>query len=482
MSPTRIAVDFHEGTLRITGLSSAEAQELSTLVPFVEDHRDACLRSDAMHASRLKHWLTQVRPRSFEWRIESAPVLHMSGQRRRFALREDQERAVTAFESGGCRGLIQMPTGTGKTVVAIDLIRRFATSTLVVVPVRDLMYQWHDRIVDQLGVDAGLIGDGVHRVSPVSVTTYDSAAIHMPRLGDRFDMLVFDEVHHLTGPWRRDAARMSLASVRLGLSATLPTDSNRLATLHELVGPTLYEQSINQAAGHTLADYHVRRIAVKLAPEEQRRYDELSRQVQRFVADRRDHEPHYQWEETFHLAGSHDVDPEVAQQADAALRASRMKRSLEEHAAAKVRVLEDLFRLHAGEPMIVFTGSNVMARKLSLRFLVPCLLSHCAKKERREYLNGFAAGRFPVLIANRVLDEGVDLPQVKTAIVMGGMSSSRQAIQRLGRVLRRTQDDRKAVLYEIVAEGTKEVMRSRDRRRNDAYRKRQDGKRVSEGR
>ncbi len=111
-----------------------------------------------------------------------------------------------------------------------------------------------------------------------------------------------------------------------------------------------------------------------------------------------------------------------------------------------------------------------MARAVSRRFLVPCLLSHCAKRERREWLEGFAQRRYPVLVANRVLDEGVDLPEVKTAIVLGGLSSQRQAIQRLGRVLRKSNSGRSATLYEIVTDETKEVQRSRDRRRNEAYR------------
>ncbi len=160
----------------------------------------------------------------------------------------------------------------------------------------------------------------------------------------------------------------------------------------------------------------------------------------------------------------------AATQARAALSAFRAKRKIEEQAVGKFRVLEDLFRLHIGEPIIVFCGSNVMARAVSLRFLVPCLLSHCAKKERREYLEGFAAGRYPVLVANRVLDEGVDLPEVKVAIVLGGTASGRQATQRLGRVLRRGTGQRSAILYEVVTAQTGEVLRSRTRRRGDAFR------------
>ena len=136
----------------------------------------------------------------------------------------------------------------------------------------------------------------------------------------------------------------------------------------------------------------------------------------------------------------------------------------------KLRVLEDLFRLHAGERVLVFAASNPMALDVSRRFLVPTLLAHSRKAERRIVLEGFAAGSFPVLVANQVLDEGVDVPEAKVAVVIGGQASTRQAKQRLGRILRRS-GNAKAVLYEIVCQDTNEEERSRKRRRSDAYAK-----------
>jgi superfamily II DNA or RNA helicase len=96
------------------------------------------------------------------------------------------------------------------------------------------------------------------------------------------------------------------------------------------------------------------------------------------------------------------------------------------------------------------------------------LLAHCGKNERLDYLEGLRDGDYPALVANQVLDEGVDLPEVKVAVVLGGKSSVRQAKQRLGRILRKRGESR-AILYEIVAAETKEVNRSRKRRNNDAY-------------
>ncbi|MEX0717280.1 MAG: DEAD/DEAH box helicase family protein, partial [Planctomycetaceae bacterium] len=110
-------------------------------------------------------------------------------------LRGDQRAAVDAWRNAN-RGVIVMPTGTGKTEVALAIMAECGVATLVVAPVRDLMHQWHRRIHERLGYDAGVIGDGRHDVRPVSVTTYESACIHMERLGDRFGLIVFDECHH----------------------------------------------------------------------------------------------------------------------------------------------------------------------------------------------------------------------------------------------------------------------------------------------
>ena len=151
--------------------------------------------------------------------------------------------------------------------------------------------------------------------------------------------------------------------------------------LDELIGPIVYEMPISAAKGRTLADYEVVRIPVHLSAEEQARYDQLSRQVRAYMIERRKTDPHFQWE---------DVCQETAATPEArrVLKAYFAKKSIEDRAEEKLRVLEDLFRLHAHEPCLVFAGSNAMARDVSQRFLIPCLLNHCGKKERLDVLRG----------------------------------------------------------------------------------------------
>jgi superfamily II DNA or RNA helicase len=63
---------------------------------------------------------------------------------------------------------------------------RTRVATLIVAPVRDLMHQWHQRILRKLGYDAGVVGDSLFNLLPVTVTTYDSAYLHMAEMGDKF--------------------------------------------------------------------------------------------------------------------------------------------------------------------------------------------------------------------------------------------------------------------------------------------------------
>jgi len=441
---------FDRGTLVVTGMARRLGE------PFTWDARTGQWRCHARHHAAVCQVLrghiqdTLPTPREVHWPRVEVP-----------RLRQDQLEALTAWEEAGRRGQIIMPTGTGKTIVALAAMARCQTATLVVAPIRDLMYQWHRRIGQALGYNAGILGDGRHEIHAVTVTTYDSAYIHMERMGDRFGLVIFDEEHHLPGPSLRQAAEFCAAGWRMGLTATPERFDGEQVYLDELIGPVAYRQDIADARGVTLAEYQTVRIPVALRDAEQRRYDTLSRQVRTFVMNRRKDHAAYRWEDVCKEAG-HDPD------ARRALRAFHAKAAIETRAAEKLRVLEDLFRLHAHEQVLVFTGSNQMALNVAQRFLIPLIIDKIGKCERERILDGFGAGRFRALVANQVLDEGIDVPAVKVGVVLGGFGSPRQAKQRLGRILRKSARTT-AVLYEVVCQETREELRSRSRRRSDAF-------------
>jgi len=451
---------FDRGTLLLHGMTRQDLSATNLRPLCTWDSRVNAWRCPAIHYPTIRKQLAQNITTRFNDQVPAPPRVTFK-QIELPKLRPEQNQALHAWEQADRRGQIIMPTGAGKTEVALAAMARCQIATLIVAPIRDLMYQWHRRILLALDCDAGIVGDNLHNLKPVTVTTYDSAYIHMDNMGDQFGLLIFDEEHHLPGRCRREAALLSTAPWRMGLTATPQRADGKHVDLDELIGPVVYSLPIENVRGTTLADFDVVRIPVALSDDEQKTYDECSNLIRHFMTHKRREQPGYSWK---HLCNETGEDPQARQ----ALKAYYLKQSIEDRAAEKLRVLEDIFRLHMGQSILVFTGSNAMAIEISLRFLVPTILSHTRKKERLAVLAGFTEGRFPVLVANRVLDEGVDVPEAKVAVVVGGQASTRQAKQRLGRILRKTANAR-GTLYEVVCENTKEVIRSRQRRKSDAY-------------
>ena len=326
---------------------------------------------------------------------------------------------------------------------------------LVVTPLRDLMYQWQRRIRTGLGFEAGVLGDGRREVWPITVTTYDSAWIHMKDMGNRYRLVVYDEAHHLPAPSLHESALDSLAPMRLGLTATPQRADGRDSLLADLIGPVVYQEDLADARGRTVADYAIVRVPIHLTEDEQATFDALSRRIRRHVAAERRDDPDFDWTA---LARRSRTDPEAKE----ILRAWRHKQAILNRSAEKLRVLEDIFALHPAEPVVVFTASNRMALDVSARFLIPALTAHSDKRERNLVLDGFARGAFPALAACQVLNEGWDAPAVKVGVVLGGDRGVREAVQRLGRILRRS-GDRTARLYEVYVQETADVARARRR-------------------
>ena len=461
MTQPHFTVAFDQGTLLLAGHDRDEVESIFGGNIWVWDPRVASWRCEAFYYRQVIMALWNLREQEIRYQDQARRWTDVEWARQDiFPPRSEQNAAIENWMADK-QGVVVMPTGTGKTEVALHLLNQTRCSTLIVAPVRDLMYQWHRRILAALGYDAGVIGDNTFNVRPVSVTTYDSAAIHAATLGDQFKLIVFDECHHLPGNFRRDAATMSIAPWRLGLTATPHRSDGKHVDLESLIGPTVYDLKIESVKGKTLADFEIIKIPVHLSDREQHLYNQCSGQVRTFMHERRKTEAGFRWED---LCDESSRDPLARQ----TMVAYRRKQAIEDRAAEKLRILEDLFRLHAGTPIIVFAGSNAMARDVSIRFLIPCLLNHCGKKERLDILNGLSDGTYPAIVANQVLDEGVDIPAVKVAVVIGGSASTRQAKQRLGRILRKSGNTR-AILYEVVCQNTGEAKRSRQRRKSDAY-------------
>jgi superfamily II DNA or RNA helicase len=118
--------------------------------------------------------------------------------------------------------------------------------------------------------------------------------------------------------------------------------------------------------------------------------------------------------------------------------------------------------------VLIFTADNATVYRIARRFLVPAITHQTKTKERRKILERFHSGEYAVLVTGQVLDEGVDVPAANVGIILSGSGSTRQHVQRLGRLLRKY-GEKQALLYEAVTRGTAEEFTSERRRQHHAY-------------
>lgn len=377
--------------------------------------------------------------------------------------RDYQAEALEAWRDAGRRGVVGLPTGSGKSFVAEICMADTQRPTLIVAPTIDLVNQWQANLTRAFGIEVGALGGGQHQLEPVTVSTYDSAFLHMERYGDRFGLVVFDEVHHLPADAYAQVAEMLIAPFRLGLSATIQRPDGLHNRLDRLVGPIVYEKGIRELSGAVLADYTVERVVVEMSAADRQAYDENMARYRGFVAAK-----------GIRLGGPNGwqrflLEASRSKQGRAAHKAHRETRRLMHATPAKLDALEQILADHPGQRCIVFTNDNATVYGISRDFLVPCITHRTPGEERKRILAGFAAGDFTCIATSRVLNEGVDIPEAQVGVVLSGTSTVREHVQRLGRILR-PKAGKSAVLYELVTEGTSEVRHSERRNEHDAYR------------
>jgi superfamily II DNA or RNA helicase len=132
----------------------------------------------------------------------------------------------------------------------------------------------------------------------------------------------------------------------------------------------------------------------------------------------------------------------------------------------KLEELKKILANNQGLKTIIFTQHNKLVYDISNRFLIPFITHKSSKQERQDALSGFKEGRYNAIVTSKVLDEGVDVPDAELGIIVSGTGSSREFIQRLGRLLRpKPEINRKAKLIEIISSGTREMGTSAKRKR-----------------
>ncbi|MHA1607130.1 MAG: DEAD/DEAH box helicase family protein [Candidatus Freyarchaeota archaeon] len=440
-----IRLEYDKGTIVIRGMQVPNSRW---------DDRVNAYRALAMYYRDIVDYLKASKIR-FEDRVLDlvpCPALRLN-----LELKDYQEDAVRAWVEAGKRGVMVMPTGSGKTFVAMKAMSIISEATLVVVPTLDLMDQWATRLSEMFNVSVGVYGGGEHVLGPVTVATYDTAYLRIEELGNKFSLIVFDEVHHLPSPGYSQIAEMSAAPYRMGLTATYERADGLHVELARLIGGVRYEVPIRELAGRHLAEYEIRRILVDLSPEEREEYEKA---YSVYVNYLREHNLSMSSPEDFRkLVLRSGRDPRARE----ALLARHKARTISINSSAKLDALTKILERHVNDRIIIFTEHNSLVYAVSTAFLIPAITHKTPKKERSEILSKFRNGEYRAVVTSKVLDEGVDVPEANVGVILGGSGSKREFIQRLGRLLRK-KEGKRAVLYEIVSKSS-EIAISKRRRK-----------------
>jgi superfamily II DNA or RNA helicase len=455
---------FDGGTIVIDNVT----QHVETPSPFrwIQDK----WRCRAVDYRLVRPWFSVQNIRNNVPRWQTVPLRLQEN----WELHSYQIEALNAWTVAEHWGSVVLPTGAGKTVLALRAMLQMGVSTLVVVPTIDLLHQWYARLENAFGIPIGVWYGLEKKAQPITVTTYPSAWAHAETLGNLFKLLIFDEIHHLPAPSWHEIALMCAAPYRLGLTATYPNQNNfrpfspgkkvtandqlqlfnavnpqdPVALLNELVGPVVYRKQINELTGEQLAEYRTLRVRVDLYEHEKKVYDMAYATYTGYVRDNHLRETHGSvWWHEFTRRSAFEVEARRAKVAEI-----KWKEIIQQ-AQGKLDVLDKLLREHHYQPMLVFTAHNRFAYRIARQHLIPVITHQTKAAERKAILENYRNGIYRAIVTTKVLNEGIDIPEAKIAVILGGSASDREYVQRLGRILRK-QGNAEAILYEVIVRNT----------------------------
>jgi len=379
---------------------------------------------------------------------------------RNVELRTYQLEAINKWIENGRQGIIVLPTGSGKTLIGIAAICKTQRRTLIITYTKEQMFQWKEQIFKYTDARPGLVGlyySEEKRLSPITITTYQSGYRNINTLSPYFDLLIIDEVHHLPAEKFKHIAIHSLAPYRMGLSATAIREDGKHEELFPLLGGIIYHRSAAELASQGyLARYRIVTVKVKLSPKEKKEYNAYRETYRRFARGRR-------FQEVLNLA------LKGVPEARKALSFHKKMHDIIAFSRSKLEKVVEIVKkeLERKSKIIIFTQYVKQAEELGKmleKYGALVLTGETPTDTRKKILEQFRSSPSGVLIVTTVGDEGLDIPDANIGIIVSGTGSRRQFIQRLGRILRPGKD-KEAILYEIVVSGTHEEYQSKRRKK-----------------
>jgi superfamily II DNA or RNA helicase len=271
----------------------------------------------------------------------------------------------------------------------------------------------------------------------------------MAELGDRFGLLVIDEAHHFGGGRHDEALDLSIAPLRLGLSATPPGPGDAASRLATLVGPTVFELDVAALTGTYLAPFDRITWRIPLEQDERHDYEALVQVYRRVFRSFQGGRLSATWEDFLRHAGRTD-------EGRTALAAWRRAARLLAYPRGKRAALAQILARHRAHKTLIFVANNETAYAVATEHLIMPLTCDIGRAERQQVMARFGAGELRALVSAQVLNEGLDVPDAEVGVVVAGRRGEREHAQRVGRLLR-PGPGKRALVYELVVANSSEA-------------------------
>jgi superfamily II DNA or RNA helicase len=321
------------------------------------------------------------------------------------------------------RGIVRLPTGSGKTEIIAGVCQRIRTKAVVLVHQRDLLHQTRERIAHRIDEAVGIIGDGHSEALRITVSTvqtlHRSLSYFAPWLKEQ-GVFISDEGHHL-GAARtfRQVAAVCPAYVRLAFSATpfIPDDKVQQMRLLASTGPIIYTlEAADLIKADVIAPVRISMVALSTPTEVT--LDSEDNIVRRSV-------------ELPYNGRNGAYQKLIVDNAD------------------RNKVIVDYAKRVAGPTLIIVTRLD-HGKHLAEQLECPFLWGAENSALRKRTLKQLASGALRTLVASPIFDEGVDAPAIRHLVLAAGGKSDVKLLQRIGRGMRRKEGGKHLEVLDFI--------------------------------
>lgn len=360
----------------------------------------------------------------------------------------DWQRKAIDFFFFCNKAIFECATGTGKTFFAIEIMKRVwqiepNVKVLIVVPKNIILEDtWFRELyangigLQDIGVYYGSIKEYGKKVTVTNMQSLGRVEL------DIFDMVIFDEVHNYGTEKLLPYVRREV-KYKVGLSATLERMDDMHYEIMKIFDYNVFKYTPQEALRDgVLNPFNFFNIAVEMDKDTYENYSILTQEINTILKSG---------------GGFKRIMSKNSPLKMRMLSKMNERTQLVNNYPRKFDIVKMVCNKHRDDKTIIFNQFNKQTTK-SYYYLLDigvraCIVhSNIPKEKRAQNIMDFKKGKYNVLLASRVIDEGFNMPAVDTAIIAAGNSTARQTIQRMGRVLRRK--TKPSNLYQVYVKDT----------------------------